>query len=135
MSDGMTEAFLEEARQRSPGLKFDAGKPPMELLDRYAMEEIAKVLQFGASKYGRDNWRNDIQVSRLIGAALRHIYAYADGEVFDPESGLPHLAHAGCCVMFCLWMHANRPEFDDRWSRQQLRKVLDAYEPAPGGTP
>ena len=36
MSDGMTEAFAE-ATARSPGLKFESGKPPLELLDRFAL--------------------------------------------------------------------------------------------------
>lgn len=30
----------------------------------------------------------------------RHLWAYRRGEVSDPESGLPHLAHAMCCLMF-----------------------------------
>lgn len=86
--------------------KFDTGKPPMNLLDRVALEETAKVLAFGAEKYGEDNWRDDGQYSlgtkRPLAAALRHIYAYLDGEELDPESGLSHLGHAMCSVMFAL---------------------------------
>jgi len=53
--------------------------------------------------------------SRLIAAALRHTVAIADGEIVDPESGLPHAAHAMCCVMFLLWMQKNRPDLNDVW--------------------
>ena len=97
------------------GTKFDTDKPPMHLLDRYALEEIAKVLAFGAQKYAAHNWRNGIETSRLISAALRHLMAYNDGEDLDPETGLSHLAHAGCCVIFALWMKKHHPELDDRW--------------------
>lgn len=100
--------------QHATGVKFDAGKAPMSLLDRTALEQIAQVMAFGAQKYGRDNWRGGIQMTRLLDAAMRHLYAYADGETNDPESGLSHLAHAGCCVMFALNMAASRPDLDDR---------------------
>lgn len=96
------------------GLKFDTDKPPLSLIDRHAIEEIAKVLAFGAKKYEAHNWRKGIAYSRLLDAAIRHLYAFADGENLDPESGLPHVAHAGCCIVFLLGtMHAH-PELDDR---------------------
>jgi hypothetical protein len=99
----------------SSGLKYDGDKAPLQLLDGYALEQIAKVLAFGANKYAAHNWRGGIHMSRLIGAALRHINAYNSGEDLDPESGLSHLAHAGCCIVFALWMAEHRPELDDRW--------------------
>jgi hypothetical protein len=97
------------------GIKNDAGKPPLSLLDRHALEQIAQVLAFGAEKYNPDNWRGGIRHRRLIDAALRHLLAIADGEDIDPESGLLHAAHLGCCTMFLLWMQANRPDLDDRY--------------------
>ncbi len=99
----------------SEGLKFDFGKPPLNLLDRHALEEIAKVLDFGAKKYHEHNWRKGIQFSRLTGAALRHILAFNDGEDTDPETGVSHMAHAGCCIMFLIWMEKNRKDMDDRY--------------------
>lgn len=100
----------------STGNKFDAGKPPMSLIDRYALEQIAQVLAFGKGKYGAHNWRGGIAYSRLLDAALRHLYAIADGEDLDQETGLPHAAHAGCCIMFLLRMMRDRPELDDRFA-------------------
>ena len=35
-------------------------------------------------------------------ACLRHINLHRRGEEVDPESGLPHLAHAVACLMFLL---------------------------------
>jgi hypothetical protein len=99
----------------SGGLKYDGEKPRMDLLDRHALEEIARVLGFGAAKYKAHNWREGIAYSRLIAAALRHLHAFNDGEDIDPESGLSHLAHLGCCVMFLLGMQKARPDLDDRY--------------------
>jgi hypothetical protein len=102
----------------------------MSLLDRSALEEIAQVLAFGASKYGPDNWRGGIKHRRLIDAALRHLLAISDGEDVDPESGLPHAAHLGCCVMFLLWMQKNRSDLDDRF-KQVTQEVSNGLLPNP----
>lgn len=100
------------------GLKHDANyneKPPMALLDPEFLEGVAKVLGFGANKYAANNWRNGIATSRLISAAYRHLGAINKGEDVDPESGLPHSYHLGCCVMFLSSMLQTRPDLDDRW--------------------
>lgn len=96
------------------GIKHDTGKPPLDLLDRHALEEIAQVLAFGAAKYGRGNWRQGLALSRLLAACLRHVFAFLDGEDLDPESGRSHLAHAACCLVFALRLHRDRPDLDDR---------------------
>lgn len=88
------------------GKKYDDGKPQMELLDSHAIEELTCVLTFGAQKYGADNWREGIQYRRLIGACLRHIFAWMRGIDADDESGLHHLAHAMCCLMFIIGLDA-----------------------------
>jgi hypothetical protein len=106
---------MDKAWTSESGQKFDTDKPPMDLLDRHALEQIARVLAFGAGKYDRHNWRGGIRYSRLLAAALRHLHAFNDGEDKDPETGLSHIAHAGCCVMFLLWMEQARPDMDDRW--------------------
>lgn len=99
----------------SSGTKHDQGKPEMALLDSDFLEEVAKVLTFGKIKYAADNWRGGIGTRRLLSAALRHIFAYLKGEDTDPESGLSHLGHAGCCLMFAFWMNRYKPELDDRY--------------------
>lgn len=108
----------EENMQKTPetgALKFDTDKPRMELLDVYAMEQIALVMTFGAKKYADENWRQGFKWKRLIGAALRHLMAFARGEDKDPESGLSHLAHAGCCIMFLLYHEKAHQALDDRF--------------------
>lgn len=109
------------------GVKHDSGKAPIDLIPYEALEEIAKVLDFGAKKYARANWAKGIAISRLCAAALRHIFQFLAGENKDPESGLHPLAHAGCCLLFALWMIKRRPEMDDRWTNglEGLRNGFD----------
>lgn len=97
------------------GMKYDSAKPDMSLLSAYAMYELSKVLSYGKVKYAAHNWRKGIARSRLLAAALRHIFSYLAGQDKDPESGLPHLSHAMCCLMFATELHVTMPETDDRY--------------------
>jgi len=83
-------------------VKHDDGKPSLELLPPVAIEMVGRVLRHGAEKYAADNWRRVDDRRRYLGAALRHLFAWAKGEDVDPDSGLPHLAHAACSVLFLL---------------------------------
>lgn len=96
-------------------MKFDSGKLPVNLLSSEALLQTAAVLKFGADKYHAHNWRDGFAWSRPLAAAMRHIMAYNDGEDKDPESGLSHLAHAACCIMFLLEFEKTHPELDDRY--------------------
>lgn len=96
-------------------VKFDTGKPRMDLLDSQAIEGLADVLTFGAQKYAAHNWREGISNSRLIAALLRHTFAILRGEYVDQESGLPHIDHVGCCWMFLSNNMKNRPDLNDLW--------------------
>jgi hypothetical protein len=85
------------------GRKFDGGKLDYTLVPFEALDEIVKVLMFGAQKYDRDNWRHvDNAMQRYAAAAFRHLTAYNKGELVDAETTLSHLAHAGCCLLFML---------------------------------
>jgi hypothetical protein len=101
--------------QPEVGKKFDQGKPPLDLIPAEFLLEVGKVLDFGAKKYDRANWAQGIEYSRLISAALRHIYAFNGGEDKDPESGISHIGHAGCNLAFLSWHLANRTDLDNRW--------------------
>lgn len=86
------------------GRKADTGKPRLSLLPWRAVQQIVAVLEFGAAKYGADNWQRVPEArQRYFDAAMRHLLAWWDGERLDAESGLPHLSHAGCCILFLLW--------------------------------
>ena len=102
----------------SEGLKYDEEKPRMHLLPPKSTFEVAKVLTFGANKYDEQNWRKlDNLQSRYTSGALRHIFAHMDGEALDVESGLSHLAHAICCLLFKLEI-----ELEERTKEEELRE-------------
>lgn len=83
------------------GRKFDGGKLQYSLIPPLAMKEMVKVLTFGAEKYEPDNWKHvPDSKRRYFDAMQRHVWAYKEGEVYDPESGIHHLAHAACCLAF-----------------------------------
>ena len=92
------------------GTKKDGGKLRLSLIPFSSLEPVAKVLEFGAEKYSVDNWQHVPNgPERYTDAALRHLHAHADGEWLDPESGLPHVAHAVCCLLFVLWFRRDVP--------------------------
>lgn len=101
--------------KKESGIKHDGGKVQLELLSSSWVLGVGQVLTFGARKYAAHNWRKGLARSRLLGAALRHIFAYLGGEDFDPETGLLHLYHASCCLMFASELHFTRPDLDDRY--------------------
>jgi hypothetical protein len=99
----------------SEAMKHDGGKPRLELIPSSALIELARVLMHGAEKYGDQNWRNGMAWSRLFGAAQRHLWAWNTGEDIDPESGMPHLAHALCNIAFLVAYSVDVMGSDDRF--------------------
>ena len=89
--------------ERGDENKFDGGKLMWDLLMWNAVQEIVRILTFGAEKYGAYSWKEvEDARSRYDAALLRHITAWYMGEEIDPESGRHHLAHAGCNLLFLL---------------------------------
>lgn len=97
------EAYKDGAKIKL-GRKFDQGKLRWSLLPWEAVRQIVDVLEYGATKYAPDNWKHvGNWRERYFNAMQRHILAWWGGEQNDPETGLHHLAHAGCCLVFLLW--------------------------------
>lgn len=86
------------------GKKLDQDKPRVDLVNPEFILGVADVLTFGAKKYEPNNWQKvrDAQ-NRYYAAAQRHMLAWRKGEHIDPESGLNHLYHAACNMMFLSW--------------------------------
>lgn len=76
---------------------------------------ISVTLPKSLIESGRNNWRKGMEWSRMVDAALRHLGAWNEGEDLDPESGISHLAHCLCCIIFLLWYSLNGKGTDDRW--------------------
>ena len=100
--------FMQKRIRRMPrtgpiGVKHDEGKAPYDLLPWLSVAAVVRVLDFGARKYAPNGWRSvEGAKGRYFAACMRHVLAWWRGEVDDPESGEPHLAHAACCILFLL---------------------------------
>lgn len=99
--------------------KHDGEKVPVELVPASFIESISRVLAHGARKYARNNWTKGLPWTRILGSTLRHVYAWARKEDLDPESGLPHLAHAATNIMFLMTWAKTKPELDDRFDYEK----------------
>tara|TARA_A100001015_G_scaffold273033_1_gene328115 strand:- start:387 stop:695 length:309 start_codon:yes stop_codon:yes gene_type:complete len=99
-------------------MKYDDGKPPIHLVPTLAIESAARVLEFGAKKYGENNWRDDINTtewSRSYSSLQRHLMAYWNKEDIDPESGLLHLDHALTQLIILRVAYEEGKDMDDRY--------------------
>lgn len=108
----VTDSIGKEKDMIEDGKKYDDGKPKMGMVFAYfapALKLVAECGTYGWRKYtdGGEwdkNWdRLTNGKQRYTDAFLRHTMAYLEGEWLDPESGLPHLAHAtwSLCAVIC----------------------------------
>lgn len=96
------------------GKKFDNGKPDMTDIPLEAMWQMGAAFTYGQKKYGKNNYRNGMLVSRQLAAAIRHIFQHLAGQTLDPESGETHLGHALASIAMACYTLSNKPELDDR---------------------
>ena len=75
------------------------------LLPWAQLGEVVRALMGRAKEYGRYGWQDWTEGKNLAyrGALLRHVIAYADGELYDPTTGLNHLAHAVANALFLMY--------------------------------
>ncbi len=99
------------------GIKFDGGKPQWHLLPLETLEGVVRVLMHGAKKYAPFNWANGMPYTRVLDATMRHINAIYQGEDKDPDSGLDHVDHALCELIFLKYYMLHGKGEDDRFKR------------------
>lgn len=88
-----------ELKPSNPKDIIGSDKLPLHLFPETATAYGALALLDGALKYGRANFRAvGVRASIYYDAARRHLNKWFEGEQFDPDSGLPHLAHALACI-------------------------------------
>jgi len=99
---------VNELGERS--LRLNTGKPDYSLIPMSSLKEVAKVLEYGASKYERGNWLKPTSWEVSFACMQRHMSAWQAGEDNDEESGRSHIAHAACNLIQMLHMLENYPE-------------------------
>lgn len=98
-------------------MRFNAGKLKWSLVHFKSLEPLVKVLMFGAEKYSPDNWKKGLDPKEIMESMMRHVTAIMDGEINDPESGLPHIGHIMCNSMFYSY-------FADKKRKEQVDEVF-----------
>lgn len=88
-------------------------------LDPQSIMKVAEVAGFGEQKYARLNYLRGYDWSLSYDACQRHLHAFWSGQDLDPESGLPHLAHAAwhCLAMLAFMQHGLGT--DDRYIKEE----------------
>lgn len=83
-----------------------------------ALLEVAKVMAYGASKYGVGNWTKDgVTYNRYYAACMRHMLQWQSGEDLDSETSINHIAHAASNLLFLLALILFQKDgLDDRQS-------------------
>lgn len=104
-----------EPDQTNPKDLLGLRKPPLRLVPPAFLVYVSKVMGLGAEKYGEYNWREKaVRRTVYLEAAMRHLLQALDGEDADPESGMPHEAHAAACMAIVLDSLAYGNLIDDR---------------------
>lgn len=91
-------------------LRYNTGKLQWSMVDFKSLEPMVKVLEFGAQKYDRDNWKKGFDRRQVLESMMRHLTSLMDGEDIDNESGISHMGHIQCNAMFF-----NYHERNDTW--------------------
>lgn len=107
-----------------------SGKLPIHLWPTTATALGCLGLLDGLLKYGRSNYRAiGVRASIYYDAARRHLDAWFEGEDIDPDSGLPHLAHALACIAIIVDARAAGKLNDDRMFPGGYRNLIDELTP------
>ncbi len=102
-----------------------SGKIPLHLWPTTATVMGSMGLLDGMLKYGRSNYRAvGVRASIYYDAACRHLNAWFEGEEVDPDSGLPHMAHALACLAIIVDAQAAGKLTDDRCTPGGYRALV-----------
>lgn len=105
----------QNSRRMEKAKRYNEGKLRWALVDFKALEELVRVLEMGAEKYGDDNWKLGLPYTQVCESAMRHLLAFLSGENTDKESGRSHLAHVMANMMFLQsYVNSNMEHMDDR---------------------
>lgn len=90
-------------------------KAPMSTVSAAVMAELGVAMLEGAAKYGRHNYRAvGVRASVYYDATLRHLFAWWEGEDFDPDSGVSHITKAIASLVVLRDCMINGNVTDDR---------------------
>lgn len=95
--------------------RSNSGKVKFSLLPMQLLHGVVRVLEFGRRKYAEWNWTKGGKWSSPFDCMMRHLIKWwYYGEEDDEESGLGHLEHALCNILFLIHYRDTYMEGDDR---------------------
>jgi hypothetical protein len=87
-------------KETNPKDAVGTKKVPMSCVPLPPLLEVAVAMQEGGRKYGRHNYRKaGVRGSVYFDAAMRHLFAWFEGEDLDPDSGISHVSKAVATLM------------------------------------
>jgi hypothetical protein len=95
-------------------LRYNENKLQWSMVDFDSLEGLVRVLEYGAVKYSKGNWKKGMPVTQVTESLMRHLFAFLRGEDVDPESGCRHISHVMCNTMFLEYILREKPHYDDR---------------------
>jgi len=106
----------ERQRAVTGAVKDNRSKSRVDLIPAAPLLGAGVVLGYGAHKYKPNNWRLGLGWSDTWASLQRHLLAFNEGEDIDKESGLPHIDHAMCQLLFLSNYYHTSTGVDDRWA-------------------
>lgn len=97
-ADSTRYAVHAELNEKS--LRYNQGKTDWTFISFEALKPLVEVLEFGARKYARDNWKLPTDPKIPLQSMLRHIIELSEGQTIDSESGAPTIGHIMANAMF-----------------------------------
>lgn len=91
-----------------------SGKGMPSLIPPDALRAVAKRFEDGATKYGRDNWKKGIPLSRYVDSLYRHLWSYMEG-CEEEDHGGAVIWNAMCLIQTREWIRKGKlpKELDD----------------------
>lgn len=124
---------MKSTKASNPKDIIGSDKLPLHLWPGTATAMGSIALLNGALKYGRSNWRAaGVRMSIYIDAILRHSLALFEGEDFDPDDGVPHVAAILACAAIIVDAQAAGKLTDDRAVVGGYRMLVELLTPHVG---
>lgn len=95
---------------KEKALRYNEGKEKWSLVHFKSLIPLVEVLEFGAKKYSKDNWKKGLDLEEITESMFRHLISIMDGEKLDKESNLHHMGHIMANAMFYIYFDKNEDE-------------------------
>lgn len=105
---------MSDVKVDGGGLRYNEGKARFDLLPPEALFALAEHYGVGASKYQDRNWERGMAWMKCFASMMRHAWAWARGEDFDPETGTHHMIAVAWNAIAIFVYHSRQVGNDDR---------------------